>query len=183
MSKNLLTPVGRVSFPHLFEPTLNDQGKKSWSLVLVFDKAAQATDEYKAMVAAVETAASEKFGQKIPSGVKRKSLEPKSGYPFTATAAKEQYFGWAEDGSVMVTLSSRYAPLALDRDKTELLDPEAIYAGCYARASYSCYSYSASGNEGVSFGLRAVQKVKDGEAIGGSRASANDFDDLDDNAF
>ena len=103
MIKNKLTPVGRVSFPHLFEPTINDKGKKSWSVVLVFDKAAMDTAEYKEMVASIEAAAVERFGQKIPSGVKRKSLEPKSGYPFTETSAKEQYFGWAEDGSVMVT--------------------------------------------------------------------------------
>ncbi len=178
MIKNKLTPVGRVSFPHLFEPTINDKGKKSWSVVLVFDKAAQSTPEYKEMVLSIEAAAAERFGQKIPSGIKRKSLEPKSGYPFTETAAKEQYFGWAEDGSVMVTLSSRYAPLVIDRDKSELLDAEAVYGGCYARASYSCYAYSQSGNEGVSFGLRALQKVKDGDSLGGSRASASEFDDL-----
>lgn len=180
MSKNQITPIGRVSFPHLFEPTINDQGRKSWSVVLVFDKAAQDTDEFKQMVAAVEATATERFGQKVPSGVKRKSLEPKSGYPFTATSAKEKYFSWAEDGSVMVTLSSRYAPLVIDRDKSELLEAETVYSGCYARAAYSCYSYSASGNEGVSFGLRALQKVKDGDALGSARAEASDFDDIDD---
>ena len=46
-------------------------------------------------------------------------------------------------------------------------------------SSYSCYAYSASGNEGVSLGLRALQKVKDGEALtGGGRASADDFGDV-----
>jgi hypothetical protein len=179
MNKNQITPVGRVSFPHLFEPTINDQGKKSWSVVLVFDKAAQQTEEFKQMTAAVDAAAAERFGQKIPSGIKRKSLEPKSGYPFTATAAKEKYFSWAEDGSLMITLSSRYAPLVIDRDKTELLEAETVYGGCYARASYNCYAYSASGNEGVSFGLRALQKVKDGEPLSGPRASASDFDDIE----
>lgn len=79
----------------------------------------------------------------------------------------------------MITLSSRYAPLVIDRDKTELLEAETVYGGCYARASYNCYAYSASGNEGVSFGLRALQKVKDGEPLSGARASASDFDDIE----
>lgn len=174
-----LTPIGRVSFPKLFEPSINDQGKKSWSVVLVFDKAAQATPEFAEMVKTIEQTAAERFGTKIPSGIKRKSLEPKSGYPITSTAAKEQYFGWADDGSVMVTLSSRYPALVVDRDKSEILEQDQVYAGCYARASYSCYAYSASGNEGVSLGLRALQKVKDGEALtGGGRASADDFGDV-----
>jgi len=174
-----LTPVGRVSFPSLFEPRVNEQGKRSWSVVLVFDPAAQQTAEYAEMVKTIEQTAAERFGQKIPSGIKRKSLEPKSGYPITSTAAKEQYFSWAEDGSVMVTLSSRYPPLVVDRDKSEILDASQVYAGCYARASYSCYAYSASGNEGVSFGLRALQKTADGDSLtGGGRASADDFGDV-----
>lgn len=178
-----LSPVGRVSFPRLFEPQLNDRGEKSWSVVLVFDKKAQETPEYKKMLASIDETASERFGNKIPSGVKRKSLEPKSGYPITSCAAKPEYFGWAEDGSVMITFSSRYAPLVIARDKTEILDAEEVYGGCYARVSYTTYGYSAAGNEGVSFGLRALQKAKEGERLGGTRASAEDFDDLGDDEF
>lgn len=173
-----LSPVGRVSFPHLFEPQVNDSGQKTWSLVLVFDKKAQATPEYAAMLKAVDDTAVERFGQKVPAGVKRKSLEPKSGYPVTACAAKPDYFGWAEEGSVLVTFSSRYAPLVIDRDKTELIEPDDLYGGCYARVSYTTYAYDASGNQGVSFGLRAVQKARDGERFSTGRASAEDFDDL-----
>lgn len=173
-----LSPVGRVSFPRLFEPQVNDSGQKTWSLVLVFDKKAQATPEYAAMLKAVDDTATERFGQKVPSGVKRKSLEPKSGYPITACSAKTEYFGWAEEGSVMVTFSSRYAPLVIDRDKTEILEADDLYGGCYARVSYTTYAYDAQGNQGVSFGLRAVQKAKEGERFGGAKPSAEEFDEL-----
>jgi hypothetical protein len=173
-----LSPVGRVSFPRLFEPQVNDQGHKTWSLVLVFDKKAQSTPEYATMLAAIDDTATERFGQKVPSGVKRKSLEPKSGYPITLCSAKEEYFGWAEEGAVMVTFSSRYTPLVIDRDKTEILEADDLYGGCYARVSFTTYAYDSQGNQGVSFGLRAVQKAKDGERFGGAKASAQEFDEL-----
>jgi hypothetical protein len=83
----------------------------------------------------------------------------------------------------MITFSSRYAPLVIARDKTEILDAEEVYGGCYARVSYTTYGYSAAGNEGVSFGLRALQKAKEGERLGGTRASADDFNDLGDDEF
>jgi hypothetical protein len=173
-----LSPIGRVSFPRLFEPQVNDQGHKTWSLVLVFDKKAQESPEYAAMLKAIEETAAERFGQKAPSGVKRKSLEPKSGYPITSCAAKAEYFGWAEEGAVMVTFSSRYAPLVINRDKSEIIESDDLYGGCYARVSFTTYAYDAQGNQGVSFGLRAVQKAKEGERFGGAKASVQEFDEL-----
>ena len=44
-----ISPIGRISFPHLFKPQQNDRGENVWSVVIVFDKKAQDTAEYKAM--------------------------------------------------------------------------------------------------------------------------------------
>mgnify|MGYP006289343809 FL=1 len=174
-----ISPIGRVSFPHLFKPQQNDRGENVWSVVIVFDKKAQETPEYKAMEAAVQNAATERFGTKVPAGVKRKSLEPKSGYPFTLTETKPEWFGWAPEGSTMATFSSKYSPVIIDRNKSEILDSAEVYAGQFGRVQWTTYAYDASGNQGVSFGLRAYQKVKDGEQLSGGKPDINAFGEVD----
>ena len=53
-----------------------------------------------------------------------------------------------------------------------------MYSGCYGRASINFYPYSVNGNKGVGVGLNNVQKLTDGERLGGSRATAeSDFGD------
>jgi hypothetical protein len=175
-----ISPIGRISFPHLFKPQQNDRGENTWSVVIVFDKKAQATEEYKAMEAAIQNTATERFGTKVPAGVKRKSLEPKSGYPITATETKPEWFGWASEGSTMITFSSKYNPAVIDRNRQEILDASDVYAGQYGRVQWTTYAYDASGNQGVSFGLRAYQKVKDGDALSGGKPDLNSFGDLSD---
>lgn len=175
-----ISPVGRISFPHLFKPQQNDRGEDVWSLVVVFDKKAQASEEFKAMEAGVQASAAERFGAKVPAGVKRKSLEPKSGYPITLCETKPEWFGWAPEGAVMITFSSKYAPTVIDRNKQEILDSKDVYAGQMGRVQWTTYAYDASGNQGVSFGLRAYQKVKDGEALSGGKPDLGAFDEVKD---
>lgn len=45
----------------------------------------------------------------------------------------------------------------------EILEPRLLYAGCYARLILAPFTYETKGNMGVSFGLRGIQKVRDGE--------------------
>ena len=45
----------------------------------------------------------------------------------------------------------------------------------------SAYCYNTNGNRGVTFGLENVQKVRDGEMLGGGASRAeDDFDVLED---
>ena len=46
-----------------------------------------------------------------------------------------------------------------------------LYGGMYARAAIAAFAYDTKGNKGISFGLNAIQIVKDGEPLG-SRVSA-----------
>jgi len=78
----------------------------------------------------------------------------------------------------MITFSSKYAPVVIDRNKTEILDQSEIYAGQFGRVQWTTYAYDASGNQGVSFGLRAYQKVKDGEALSGGKPDIDAFGDM-----
>jgi hypothetical protein len=59
----------------------------------------------------------------------------------------------------------------------EITDPGELYSGCYGRAAINFYAYSRNGKKGISAGLLSVQKLHDGDALGGARGSADDFDD------
>jgi hypothetical protein len=83
----------------------------------------------------------------------------------------------------MATFSSKYAPVVIDREKTEVLDQAEVYAGQYGRVQWTNYAYDASGNQGVSFGLRAYQKVKDGEALSGGKPDVDAFGEVDEEAI
>ena len=56
----------------------------------------------------------------------------------------------------------------------EILDQSEVYSGCYARANISFYAYNTNGNKGIACGLNAIQKIRDGEPLGGTRVSVED---------
>ena len=79
----------------------------------------------------------------------------------------------------MLAVSSPEAikPVVVDAFCNPISDPGEVYSGCYGRASIDFYGYSKQGNKGVSAGLLSVQKLHDGDSLGGARGSADDFND------
>ena len=63
-----------------------------------------------------------------------------------------------------------------DNAAVEMISPEKIYSGCYARIG--CNAYKWAGGDGVSLGLNDVQFWADGEAIGGGKKTADQFNQL-----
>ena len=51
-----------------------------------------------------------------------------------------------------------------------------MYSGCYCRFSLNFFSFAGKQN-GVAAGLNNVQKVADGEPLGGRSRAEDDFDD------
>lgn len=70
-----------------------------------------------------------------------------------------------------VNANSATAPGVVDTNRNDILDRSEVYSGCYGRASISFYAFNANGNRGIACGLNNLQKIKDGEPLGG-RASA-----------
>ena len=52
-----------------------------------------------------------------------------------------------------------------------------VDAECYARVSLSFYAYNSSGNRGIACGLQNIQKIRDGESLGGKAKAEDDFND------
>ena len=62
-----------------------------------------------------------------------------------------------------------------------ILDRAEVYSGCYARVSVNFYAFNSNGNRGIACGLGNIQKVRDGEPLGGRSSAADDFaTDVDD---
>lgn len=58
-----------------------------------------------------------------------------------------------------------------------------IYSGVYGRVSISFYAFNSNGNKGIACGLNNLQKIKDGEPLGGHTSAEADFASLADDDF
>jgi hypothetical protein len=60
-------------------------------------------------------------------------------------------------------------------NRESLFDQSEFYSGCYGRASLTFYPYNAKGSKGIACGLNNLQKLEDGEKLGGGSSAASDF--------
>ena len=49
--------------------------------------------------------------------------------------------------------------------------------------SLNFYAFNSNGNKGIACGLGNIQKVRDGEPLGGKSTAADDFATLEDDDF
>jgi hypothetical protein len=47
----------------------------------------------------------------------------------------------------------------------------------YGRASINFYAFNTNGNKGIACGLNNIQKLRDGEPLGGKSRAEDDFND------
>lgn len=163
-AKQVLTPEFRVSFPAVFAPKAAAEGQEpKYSIVMLFDKATDISALKSAVVAAIVG----KWGAdkaKWPKGLR---------LPFRDGSEKE-YEGY--ENVTFVTASTKQRPGLVDQNVQPIINPEEFYGGCWARATVAAFAYDKAGNKGVSFGLRNVQKMRDGEAFSGRSKPESDFD-------
>lgn len=172
----LLTPMFRVSFPQIFEARAMQPGQEAkYSITMLFDIKTinQKPSEKKLwedMMASVKIVAAEKWPKGIPVGFK---------VPFRDGLEKEQYEGYGK-GIIFVAATTKTRPGLVDQNLQKIINPEEFYPGVYARATVNPFAWTKLGKNGVSFGLQNVQKVKDGDALGGRTRAEDDFTPLDD---
>ena len=81
----------------------------------------------------------------------------------------------AYEGCYFINANSVQKPGVVDQDLNPILDQSEFYSGCYGRASITFYPYNAQGSMGIACGLNNVQKLEDGEKLGGGTTAAADF--------
>ena len=83
-------------------------------------------------------------------------------------------------GHYFLNANSTTAPGIVDADCQPVLTRSEVYSGVYGRASISFYAFNSSGNRGIACGLNNLQKIRDGEPLGGRASAESDFSDFDD---
>jgi hypothetical protein len=63
----------------------------------------------------------------------------------------------------------------VDISMNEIMNPNEVYSGMYARVSIRFFPYFNAGKKGIGCGLGNVQKLEDGELLGGRINAADDF--------
>ena len=89
----------------------------------------------------------------------------------------------AYKGAYFVNANSTTAPQIVDRSVQPILDRAEVYSGCYARVSVNFYAFNSNGNRGIACGLNNLQKIRDGEPLGGKPRAEDDFATADDDDF
>ena len=85
--------------------------------------------------------------------------------------------------SYFVNANSTIKPGIVDADRNEIIDSSEVYSGVYGRASINFYAFNSNGNRGIACGLNNLQKIRDGEPLGGHASAAEDFATDDDDDF
>lgn len=86
-------------------------------------------------------------------------------------------------GHWFVNANSNTAPGIVDADRQPIINRSEVYSGVYGRASISFYAYNVNGNKGVACSLNNLQKIKDGEPLGGKSRAEDDFATEEDEDF
>ena len=177
MATTITTGKVRLSYVKVFTPSAAPGSDKlKYSVSVLIDKSDKAT--LNAINAAVEEAKeqgkSKKWGGKIPTKLHLPLRDGDEDKP-DDEAYKGKYF---------FNASSERKPGVVDSAVQPILDPEAVYSGCYGRVNVNFYPYDSNGNRGIAAGLNHVQKLADGERLGGGAISVeaafdDDFEDED----
>ena len=156
----------RFSYLHCWEPDSVNGGDPKYSVSAIIPKSD--TKTVNAIKAAIEQAKKDsvsKWGGKVPANLKLPLRDGGIDRPDDEAYA----------GCYFFNANSRQAPQVVDSKVQPILDQSEVYSGCYGKISVTFYGYNSNGNRGIAAGLGNIQKLKDGESLGGRTSAADDF--------
>ena len=173
MSTKVVTKRVRFSYVNVWKPTAVEEGQeKKYNTSILIPKKDTATIEK--IEQAIETELEILKGKnngKIPKKWHNPLKDGDEEYP-----EDENYHGM-----MYLRAASKTQPGIVDENRDPILNQDEFYSGCWGRASLNFYVFNLDMNKGVGVGLNHVQKLEEGEHLGGGRSSAeDDFADDDD---
>lgn len=171
-STKIVTGKCRLSYAHLFEPTsMEDGGQKFFSCALLIPKSDKVTVKKikEAIAIAIENGKVKMFGGKT-ANLKTPLRD--------GDAEKEGDDTYA--GNYFINVKCKQKPGLVDKDLQPILDQADLYSGCYVRASINLFAFNKNGNKGIGAGLNNIQKLADGEPLGGRTRAEDDFEAVSD---
>lgn len=169
MANNTTITTGKVRFSycHLNAPVKalgSDREKYGMSVIIPKSDKTTVAAVKSAIDEAKKIGASSKWGGKIPGNVRSPLRDGDTDRPNDEAYAGSYFFNCSANAD--------RRPRLFDANVQEILDPMEVYSGCWGRVNVNFYPYDVNGNRGVGVGLNLVQKLEDGEALGGSTPSA-----------
>ena len=177
MSKNtnpmkvITGPETRWSYANVWEARSINGGTPKFSVSLIIPKSDTRTlDKIKAAIEAAYKEGEAKLkgnGRSVPalSAIKTPLRDGDLERPDDEAYA-DSYF---------VNANSATAPGIVDANLDPILERSEVYSGVYGRASINFYAFNSNGNKGIACGLNNLQKIRDGESLGGKSRAEDDF--------
>ena len=164
----------RFSYFNGWEPTSVNGGEPKFSISAIIPKSDTATvNAVKAAIDAAKKESVSKWGGKVPANLKTPLRDGDIDRPDDEAYA----------GCYFFNANSRQAPQIVDAKVQPILDQSEVYSGCYGRISVTFYGYNSNGNRGIAAGLGNIQKLKDGDPLGGRSRASDDFGTVEDEDF
>ena len=176
-TKVITGPKTRWSYANVWDPKSINGGAPKYSVSLIIPKSDTKTVEKNqaAIQAAYEEGQSKLKGngKSVPAlSVLKTPLRDGDAERPDDEAYKDSYF---------INANSATAPGIVDADRNPILERSEVYSGVYRRVSINLYAFNSNGNKGIACGLNNLQKISDGEPLGGKSRAEDDFaDDYDD---
>ena len=169
----VVTGLVRLSYANVWEPKVPTEGatpKYSVSLIIPKSDTETIAKINEAINAAIDEGVG-KFGGKKPNRAAWK-LPLRDG-----DVEREDDDAYAN--AYFINANSVTAPQIVDTKVQPILDRGEVYSGVYARVSINFYAFNSNGNRGIACGLGNIQKVRDGEPLGGKTNASAEFGTLD----
>ena len=169
----------RWSYANVWDPKSINGSTPKYSVSLIIPKSDKVTiQKIKAAIQAAYEEGESKLkgnGKSVPSlSVLKTPLRDGDLERPDDEAYKNAYF---------VNANSATAPGIVDADRQQIIDRSEVYSGVYGRASINFYAFNSNGNKGIACGLNNLQKIRDGEPLGGKASAESDFATDDDDDF
>ena len=173
--KVITGPNTRWSYCNVWQPKSINGGTPKYSVSLIIPKSDTVTiNKIKAAIEAAYKEGEAKLkgnGRSVPAlSVLKTPLRDGDAERPDDEAYANAYF---------VNANSATAPGIVDADRQPILDTSEVYSGVYGRASINFYAFNSNGNKGIACGLNNLQKIRDGEPLGGKSRPGDDFADED----
>ena len=175
--KVITGPNTRWSYANVWEPKSINGGTPKYSVSLIIPKSDKVTVEK--IKKAIQAAYEEGQGKLKGNGKTVPALS------VLKTPLRDGDLERPDDeayaNSYFINANSATAPGIVDADRNIIIDRSEVYSGVYGRASINLYAFNSNGNKGIACGLNNLQKIKDGEPLGGKSRAEDDFaTDVDD---
>ncbi|MEE0173406.1 MAG: DUF2815 family protein [Dorea formicigenerans] len=178
-TKVITGPKTRWSYANVWDPKSINGGTPKYSVSLIIPKSDVAT--VKKIEAAIQAAYEE--GESKLKGNSKSVPSLKVLKTPLRDGDLERPDDAAYADSYFINANSASAPGIVDADRQPILERSEVYSGVYGRASINFYAFNSNGNKGIACGLNNLQKIADGEPLGGKSRAEDDFAEDDEDDF